>query len=192
MTTAMLTNFFKDSARVIESLVGFEKHCQMVANRIESVHATGNSILIAGNGGSCSDSFHFAGELSCTYDKSTRKAYRAICLQANQAAVTAWSNDFDFHSFYERQILAIGREGDLLILFSTSGGCFEKRKSANLVLAANKAKKLGIGVISFVGKDGGELSKISDIVLHVKSSSTAMIQQAHITLAHAICELLEN
>ena len=188
----MLTGFFKDSAKVIDSLVKFEDLCILVASRIETVHSNGNSILVAGNGGSCSDSFHFAGELSCTYDKSTRKAYRAICLQANQAAVTAWSNDFDFVSFYERQVVAIGRKGDLLVLFSTSGGCLEKRRSLNLISAANQAKKMGIEVVSFVGKDGGELAKISDTVLHIKSNSTAMVQQAHITLAHGICELLEN
>ena len=62
----------------------------------------------------------------------------------------------------------------------------------NLISAAKKAKKLGIEVLSFVGKDGGELAKISDTLLHVKSNSTAMVQQAHITLAHAICELLEH
>ena len=188
----MLNNFFKNSAKVIESLSEFEKQCISIARRIESVHTRGNSILVAGNGGSCSDSFHFAGELSCTYEKSTREAFRAICLQANQAAVTAWSNDFDFVSFYERQLLAMGRRGDLLVLFSTSGGCLKKRRSLNLISAANKAKEMGIEVVSFVGKDGGELAKISDIVLHIKSNSTAMVQQAHITLAHGICELLEN
>ena len=188
----MLNDFFRDSAQVIESLTQFEHLCDVIAERIEDVHSRGNSILVAGNGGSCSDSFHFAGELSCTYDKANRKAYRAICLQANQAAITAWSNDFDFISFYERQIQAIGRRGDLLVLFSTSGGCLEKNRSLNLISAAKKAKEMGIEVVSFVGKDGGELAKISDTLLHVKNNSTAMVQQAHITLAHAICELLEN
>ena len=88
-------------------------------------------------------------------------------------------------------MLAIGRPGDLLVLFSTSGGCIKRKRSLNLI-SAYKAKKMGIEVVSFVGKDGGELAKISDIVFHIKSNSTAMVQQAHITLAHGICELLEN
>ena len=67
----MLNDFFKDSAQVIESLTQFEHICEVIAERIENVHSRGNSILVAGNGGSCSDSFHFAGELSCTYDKAT-------------------------------------------------------------------------------------------------------------------------
>ena len=69
----MLNDFFRDSAQVIESLTEFEQLCEVIAERIENVHSRGNSILVAGNGGSCSDSFHFAGELSCTYDRATRK-----------------------------------------------------------------------------------------------------------------------
>lgn len=187
----MLLNFFKDSATVIESLDGLGSICAKVAEEIKKTHEKGNSILLAGNGGSCSDSLHFAGELSCTYLIDDRKPFRAICLQSNQSALTAWSNDFDFTSFYQRQIQALGKEGDLLILFSTSGGCLKTQRSLNLILAAEEAKKRGIKVICFLGKNGGVLLNMADIVLHVKSESTAMIQQAHITLVHAICELLE-
>ena len=187
----MLQNFFKDSAAVVESLVELSPICVQVSEEIKKVHDRGNSLLLAGNGGSCSDSLHFAGELSCTYSKGDRKPFRAICLQSNQAALTAWSNDFDFTSFYQRQIEALGKKGDALILFSTSGGCLKTNRSLNLILAAREAKKRGIKVIGFLGKSGGELVNIADIVLHVKSESTAMIQQAHITLVHVICELLE-
>lgn len=187
----MLQNFFKDSAAVIESLDELSPICVQVSEEIKKVHERGNSILLAGNGGSCSDSLHFAGELSCTYSRGDRKPFRAICLQSNQAALTAWSNDFDFTSFYQRQIEALGKKGDALILFSTSGGCLKTNRSLNLLLAAKEAKKRGIKVVGFLGKNGGELVDIADIVLHVKSESTAMIQQAHITLVHVICELLE-
>ena len=187
----MLQNFFKDSAAVIESLDELSPICVQVSEEIKKVHERGNSLLLAGNGGSCSDSLHFAGELSCTYSKGDRKPFRAICLQSNQAALTAWSNDFDFTSFYQRQIEALGKKGDALILFSTSGGCLKTNRSLNLILAAKEAKKRGIKVVGFLGKNGGELLNIADIVLHVKSESTAMIQQAHITLVHVICELLE-
>ena len=187
----MLQNFFKDSAAVIESLDELSPICVQVSEEIKKVHERGNTILLAGNGGSCSDSLHFAGELSCTYSKGDRKPFRAICLQSNQAALTAWSNDFDFTSFYQRQIEALGKKGDALILFSTSGGCLKTNRSLNLILAAKEAKKRGIKVVGFLGKNGGELLNIADIVLHVKSESTAMIQQAHITLVHVICELLE-
>ena len=187
----MLQNFFKDSAAVIESLDELSPICVQISEEIKKVHERGNSILLAGNGGSCSDSLHFAGELSCTYSRGDRKPFRAICLQSNQAALTAWSNDFDFTSFYQRQIEALGKKGDVLILFSTSGGCLKTNRSLNLILAAKEAKKRDIKVVGFLGKNGGELVNIADIVLHVKSESTAMIQQAHITLVHVICELLE-
>ena len=97
----MLLNFFKNSAAVIESLDDLDPTCKQVAEEIKKTHDKGNSILLAGNGGSCSDSLHFAGELSCTYSKGDRKPFRAICLQSNQSALTAWSNDFDFTSFYQ-------------------------------------------------------------------------------------------
>ena len=187
----MLENFFKDSAAVIESLDELSPICVQVSEEIKKVHDRGNSLLLAGNGGSCSDSLHFAGELSCTYSRGDRKPFRAICLQSNQSALTAWSNDFDFTSFYQRQIEALGKKGDALILFSTSGGCLKTNRSLNLILAAKEAKKRGIKVVGFLGKNGGDLLNIADIVLHVKSESTAMIQQAHITLVHLICELLE-
>ena len=187
----MLQKFFKDSAAVIESLDELSPICVQISEEIKKVHERGSSILLAGNGGSCSDSLHFAGELSCTYSRGDRKPFRAICLQSNQAALTAWSNDFDFTSFYQRQIEALGKKGDILILFSTSGGCLKTNRSLNLLLAAKEAKKRGIKVVGFLGKNGGELIDIADIVLHVKSENTAMIQQAHITLVHVICELLE-
>tara|TARA_B100000035_G_scaffold284551_1_gene267529 strand:- start:21 stop:587 length:567 start_codon:yes stop_codon:yes gene_type:complete len=188
----MLLNFFKDSASVLQSLDKLEQTCVEIADEFKKAHKKGNSILLAGNGGSCSDSLHFAGELSCTYARVDRKPFRAICLQANQASLTAWSNDFDFTSFYQRQIEAIGRKGDILVLFSTSGGCLKTKRSLNLILAANEAKRRGIKVVGFLGKSGGELISLADIILLVRSDSTAMVQQAHITLVHAICELLER
>ena len=151
----MLQNFFKDSAAVIESLDELSPICVQVSEEIKKVHDKGNSILLAGNGGSCSDSLHFAGELSALIEDD-RKPFRAICLQSNQSALTAWSNDFDFTSFYQRQIQALGKEGDLLILFSTSGGCLKTQRSLNLILAAEEAKKRGIKVICFLGKNGGD------------------------------------
>jgi D-sedoheptulose 7-phosphate isomerase len=188
----MLKKFFKDSAKVLHDLVDLEDNCRNVVDEIKNTQRMGNTILVAGNGGSCTDGLHFVGELTCTYDKESREPYRAICLNSNQAALTAWSNDFNFDTYYKRQVEALGKKGDILIIFSTSGGCFETNKSINLVHAASYAKKAGLKVISFLGKDGGELSKISDLVLHVRCKSTAQVQQAHITLAHGICELLEH
>ena len=80
----------------------------------------------------------------------------------------------------------------MLILLSTSGGNKKKRKSTNLINAAIKAKKMGIKVISLIGKDGGELKKISDISIIIRSNLTSHIQEAHITILHYLCEELES
>lgn len=152
----------------------------------------GNKILLAGNGGSCSDIEHFGGELICTFSKKNRKAVSTQILTGPSSSITAWGNDFDFKTYFERQIKANGKKGDLLILLSTGGGNLKKNISTNLVLAAKEAKKKQIKVISLVGKSGGYLYKNSSISIKIKSYSTSVIQEAHMTVLHSICYYLEN
>ena len=83
----MLKKFFKDSAKVLHDLVDLEDNCRNVVDEIKNTQRMGNTILVAGNGGSCTDGLHFVGELTCTYDKESREPYRAICLNSNQAAL---------------------------------------------------------------------------------------------------------
>ena len=188
----MNKDFFSESARVIASLSDHQADLEKISRTINLVDERNGKILIAGNGGSCADSIHFAGELACTYKSAERRGYSAYSLSANQAAVTAWANDFGFDSFYERQVDSFGNQGDLLILISTGGGNRDNGFSMNLVRAAELALEKGLTVVSLVGKSGGVLHQISNISILVDSYETAMIQQAHITLIHAICELLEE
>jgi len=183
--------FFSESADVINSLVDLEPLCILAANKIAQVNSSGGSILLAGNGGSFSDALHFSGELSCTYSSAQRKPFRAIHLGSNGAAMSAWANDFGYETFFSRQLEAIGRPGDILILISTGGGGSDGY-SANLVNALDYAKANSIFTIGLVGKTGGAIGSNADLVLHVKSKSTAFVQQAHITLIHRICEELED
>jgi len=187
----MTNNFFTESASVIESLKEIESLCILAAKKINYVNDNGGTILIAGNGGSFSDALHFSGELSCTYSSPSRKPFRAISLGANGAAMSAWANDFGYDTFFSRQVMALGKPGDVLILISTGGGV-ENGYSSNLVQALDFAKSNSIFTIGIVGKTGGIIGKKSDLVLHVKSNSTALVQQAHITLIHRICEELES
>jgi D-sedoheptulose 7-phosphate isomerase len=187
-----MTEFFLESAEVIRSLVELEGQCVLAAKKISETHAAGGSILLAGNGGSFSDALHFSGELSCTYASADRRPFRAISLGANGAAMSAWANDFGYETFFARQLAAIGKPGDVLILISTGGGGGKDGYSANLVRALECAKSNGIYTIGIVGKTGGVIGKDADLVLHVKSNSTAYVQQAHITLIHRICEELER
>ena len=114
-------------------------------------------------------------------------------MTSHSAALTAWSNDFEFDSFFKRQVNAHGKEDDILFLLSTGGGNLTGSKSsANLVYAAKEGIKKKMKIISLVGKDGGELKKISNICIHVKSKNTAYIQEAHMSILHCICEMLDN
>ena len=143
--------------------------------------------MVAGNGGSCADAEHFAGELICTFNDRDRKGISAIPLTSHSSAITAWANDFSFESYFERQVVSNGQNGDILFLLSTGGGNLENKASLNLVYAAQKAKEKNLKIISLVGKSGGELRKISDICIHVKENETSIIQESHMSILHCIC-----
>ena len=169
-----------------------ESQIKELANLIIETSNLNKTIAIFGNGGSASDANHFAGELTCTFKDRKRKPIAAECLSNHSAAITAWSNDFGFETFFKRQVEANGKKGDLLVLLSTGGGNREANTSMNLVHAAELAKKMGIKVISLIGKSGGILKDISDISIVVKNNSTAFIQEAHMSILHCICVCLEG
>ena len=105
--------------------------------------------------------------------------------------MTAWSNDFGYNSYFQRQVEAHGKEGDILFLISTGGGNEENGASMNLVYAAREAKKRNIKVISLLGKSGGILKELSNLSIIVESNTTSHIQEAHISILHCICEILD-
>ena len=117
----------------------------------------------------------------------TRQGISAIPISSNSTAVSAWSNDFGFESYVERQVVSNGKKGDILFLLSTGGGNLKNKASLNLVYAAKKAKKNKLKVVSLIGKDGGELKKISNIFINVRSNNTSIIQEAHMSILHCIC-----
>lgn len=185
-------NYFENSANVIKSLILQEKKIISIIKTIKDCINRNKKILVAGNGGSSSDADHFVGELVCTYKNKLRKSIPAISLSNNSAIITAWANDFNFSTVYERQLSSLGKIGDILILLSTSGGNKKKDQSINLIKVATRAKKMGIKTISLLGNKGGDLIKVSDVSLIIDSNKTSHIQEAHITLLHFICEGLEN
>lgn len=143
-----------------------------------------NKLLLCGNGGSTCDALHIAEELTGRY-KMNRPALGAIAI-AEASHITCTANDFGFAHVFERGVEALGRKGDVLFALSTSGN------SENVVLAAKKAQQIGMKVIAFTGKTGGELQNYSDILLNVPSSHTAHIQEAHITIGHMLIAAIEN
>lgn len=144
----------------------------------------GGKLMLFGNGGSAADAQHLATELTVRY-KTSRKAIAAIALTTDTSALTAIGNDLGFDELFARQIEALGRPGDLALAISTSG------KSPNILKALRQAKTMGIVAAALGGKGGGDLVDLADPLLVVPSSTTARIQEMHITLGQMLCGALE-
>ena len=142
-------------------------------------------VLIFGNGGSASDSQHIAAELIGRFKKD-RVALPAIALTVNTSVLTSLANDYGYEIVFSKQIEALGQKNDVAIGISTSG------KAKNVAQAIKQAKKMGLKTVALTGGDGGELAKLADLSLIVPSMVTARVQEAHITVGHAICELIEQ
>jgi len=187
-----IKDYLKTSSSNIEKLNIFEDKIIKISKEILNMKKANKKLLVAGNGGSCSDAEHFVGELQCTYKDRSRDPVSAISLASLPAALTAWCNDFGFLTFFKRQVQAHGKDGDILFLISTGGGEEKSGASMSLVEAAKEAKKKNLKVISLIGKTGGLLKDISDISIIVDSNITSFIQEAHIAILHCICENLDN
>lgn len=142
-------------------------------------------LLVCGNGGSASDSLHIAGELVCRFLKD-RRALKVISLAADAAIITAWGNDQSYEDVFARQTLAYGESGGVLLALSTSG------HSKNVLAAVAAAKTKQMTTVALTGAGGGKLGNVVDILLDVPSTSTPLIQQAHICLYHYICAEIEE
>ena len=146
---------------------------------------SGGKILVCGNGGSASDSQHFAAELVGRFERE-RRALPSISLTTDTSILTAIANDYAYDRVFARQVEAIGRAGDVLLGISTSGG------SRNVLEAFGAAKSGGLTTIALTGRDGGVVGAAADIHINVPSPSTARVQEVHRTLLHAMCELIER
>jgi D-sedoheptulose 7-phosphate isomerase len=155
------------------------------ANIILGTVKNGGKILICGNGGSAADAQHIAAEFVGRYE-TERRALPAIALTTDTSALTALANDYGFERVFARQVEALAQPGDCLIAISTSGN------SPNVIAAVMTARSLGCRVIGMTGAKGKKLASLSDACLMVPSDRTARIQEAHITIAHIWCELVDE
>ena len=187
-----IKQYFKNSSEVISALYKNEEKINLICDEILKTNKENKKLLVAGNGGSCSDAEHFTGELQCTYKDRDRKPISAISLGSHPAAFTAWSNDFGYETYFKRQVQAHGNPGDILFLISTGGGNEKNRASINLVEAAKEAKKKKMKIISLIGKTGGLLKSLSDLYILVENDTTSHIQEAHISILHCICEIIDE
>ncbi|CAN5615708.1 hypothetical protein BH18ACI3_BH18ACI3_16900 [soil metagenome] len=145
----------------------------------------GKKILICGNGGSAADAQHIAAEFVGRYE-TERRALPAIALTTDTSALTALANDYDFERVFSRQVDALAAEGDCLIGISTSGN------SPNVIAAVMSARRKGCRIIGMTGSKGKKLAALCDAALMVPAERTARIQEAHITVAHIWCEIVDD
>lgn len=183
----LLENIFADNLKAHSGFVGDEGSVGSVlaaAQAIIGCYEKGGKVLIFGNGGSAADAMHMAAELVVRFE-SERKALPCIALSADQATLTAISNDYDFSRSFSRQVEAFAAPGDVVIAISTSGN------SPNVLAAVSEAKKRNAIIVSIGGRDGGKLSSLADFPIVVKDSNTGRIQEVHSTIIHAICKMIE-
>jgi D-sedoheptulose 7-phosphate isomerase len=154
----------------------------MLAHRVLT---GGGQLLAAGNGGSAAHAQHLTSELVGRFDRD-RRGFRAVCLSADTSALTAIGNDYGFEHVFRRVVEALGRRGDLLVLFSTSG------RSPNLLAAASQAQVTGLTVLSLTGPAPNPLSDLSDASVTIEAPTTAAIQDAHQVAIHAVCAAFDH
>lgn len=148
-------------------------------------YTKGGKILLFGNGGSAADAQHIAAELIGRFEKE-RRPLPAIAIPSNTSSLTAIGNDYGYEFTFARQVEALTQEGDVVIGISTSGN------SANVLEAVRIARQKKVTTIGLSGSGGGKLESLVDLCIVVPSNSTSRIQEAHITIGHIICSLVEK
>ncbi len=152
---------------------------------IAEAFGNGQALLVFGNGGSAADAQHFVTEFVGRYQRE-RRAVPALALTADTSLMTAVANDYGFERVFARQIEAFGAPGDIALGITTSGN------SPNVVEGLKAAAERGMIVIALTGRDGGAAGQLADIHLNVPHEATPRVQEAHIVLLHAICEIVED
>lgn len=175
-----------DSGRTMAKL---ERACaRAVASAAEAIIAcleNGGTVYFCGNGGSAADAQHLAAELQGRY-LVDRPPLAAVALSVNTSSLTAIGNDYGYEHVFARQLEGLGAPGDVLVAITTSGG------SASIRRCVQVAHRLGMVVVGFTGEKGAEFAAACDVALVTPSRSTPRIQEGHIAMGHAICELIER
>ena len=183
-----IIDYLVQSRDTIQAAIDDPNFCRVVRDIVELTAAAlrgGGKLLLAGNGGSAGDAQHIAGELlsRLNYDRAPGAA---IALTTDSSVLTAIANDYGYDRVFERQILGLGRPGDVFIAISTSG------RSPNILRAIGAARERRLAVVGFTGRTGGEMAALCDLCLHAPSDSTPLVQQIHITAGHIVCGLVEE
>lgn len=185
---ANLHKYLQESCAVKKNTFNaMDSTCTRIIIEIAKALKNGNKLLIFGNGGSAADSQHIAAEfMSVLEKKNNRNPLSAISLASDIAFITAHSNDFKFDNIFSRQILGLGKKGDVLLGISTSG------KSKNVNKGMSLGKTLGLKRISITGLSGKLIKNNSDLCLMVQSRNTQFIQETYMCLMHVIISEIEK
>ena len=182
-----IVDYLSQSRDAVDASIGdpeFVATIAAIVDRVADALAAGHKLLFAGNGGSAADAQHLAGEFlsRLNYD---RAPVAAVALTTDSSVMTAIANDYGYEHLFARQVLGLGRPGDVLIAISTSG------RSPNILHALRAARQSGLTAIGFTGSNGGDMPALCDLCLRAPSNSTPLIQQLHITAGHIVCGLVE-
>ncbi len=182
--TPALLDLIHRSKSSLDGLVAIEPTITEAARRTAQALEMGFKILIAGNGGSCSQAMHFAGEIIGRF-RDNRNPYPCICLGTDPAASSCILNDFGPDAYFARQVEGLGQPGDIFIGLTTSG------TSKNIVAALKAAKAKGLTTIGWLGRDGGTAKELCDYAIVVPGEDTGRIQEAHLLILHYFAEFVE-
>lgn len=184
MSNLFLDNL-KEHAAVFETLPALSPLVNEAGALMAQAIKAGGKVMFCGNGGSAADSQHLAAELTGRFIKD-RAPLPGLALSTDSSALTCIANDYSFDEVFARQVMGLGRMGDVLVAISTSG------HSRNVLRAVEEARSRGIRVVGFLGRDGGALKPLCDVPIVVPSQVTARIQEAHILIGHTLCGLIEQ
>ena len=188
MLTRIREIFTESIQTKIDAADALPESIAMAADILVNALVNGNKILSCGNGGSAGDAMHFSSEMLNRFERE-RPSLPAIALTTDINTLTAIANDYDFNQIFVKQVKALGQSGDILLAISTSGN------SANIVEAIKAALTKDMLVIALTGRDGGEMAGLlsaNDVEIRVPSPSTARIQEVHLLIIHALCDLIDN
>ena len=181
-----IAKILEESAQIKRAIAKSKvSEIERMVNFIIMAYKAGGKAVLFGNGGSAADAQHIAGEFVGRFGLK-RQAFPAIALTTNTSTLTAVANDYGYDAVFSRQIEALVNEKDVVIGISTSG------ESPNVIEAMKMARLKGAKTIGLTGGNGGKLAEVADLVIIVPSDSTPRIQEAHITIGHIVCELVEG
>ena len=158
---------------------------ETVASLVRDTLEARGTLFFCGNGGSAADAQHLAAEYVVRFDRE-RGPLRAMALTTDTSVLTAAGNDLGFEDVFARQVKALGRRGDLLMVHSTSG------ESENLVRAVEAARSAGLRTVALLAKGGGRLKDVAEVAIVVPTANTARAQELHLTIGHAVCDWVDR